>query len=138
MLQTVAYSLSQIMLQAQLPGIFPSLCTVQSPDTAQGPTGNPAGTFSNVSGLVDIPCMDAPPSMARIQATEVKVVEDIMSKGLRHVMLNQSFDDAPNWSGRGYRVVVDGIVYDLLGAENDSQEVMTRLDLQLASVAGGF
>jgi hypothetical protein len=134
MLQTLAYPLSQLMPQAQLAGTFDSLATFQSPDAGQGPTGNPVGTFTNVAGLVNIPCMDAPPSILRVQATEVKAVSEIMSKGMRHMLLNKCFLDAPNWSGKGYRAVVDGIVYDLLGAENDSQNIQTRVDLQIVSV----
>lgn len=136
MLQTIDYAVSQIMPQAQLAGTFVSLATFQSPDLTQprGPTGNLSGLYSDVSGLESIPCMDAPPSLARIQATEVKDVAEIMSKGLRTVLLNKCFTDAPNWSGDGYRVTVDGILYDLLGAENDSQATQTRCNLQLVTI----
>lgn len=134
MLQTIAFATGTLMSHAQLPGTFASLATFQSPDSGQGSTGNPPGTYSNVAGLVNVPCMDAPPSMARIQATEVKEVAEILSKGLRSVLLNQCFTDAPNWSGKAYRVLVDGVAYDLLGAENDSQGVMTRCNLQLVTV----
>ena len=122
------------MQQAIGSGLFVSLCTVQQPSTTQGPTGNPLNVFTNIAGLINIPCMDAPPSMARIQATEMKDVAEILSKGLRHVLLNQCFPDAINWSGRAYRVVIDGVTYDLMGAEVDSQLTQTRLDLQLVSV----
>lgn len=130
----LGYAIPQVMQSAYASGLFVSLCTVQQPSTTQGPTGNPLNGFTDITGLIDIPCMDAPPSMARIQATEMKDVAEILSKGLRHVLLNQCFPDAINWSGRAYRVVIDGVVYDLLGAEVDSQAVMTRLDLQLVTV----
>ncbi len=136
--QSLNYAIQGVMPAALATGLFVSLCTIQAPDQLpQGPTGNPPGTYSNVAGRVDIPCMDAPPSIARIQATEMKDVAEILSKGLRHVLLGKCFADAPDWSGAGYRAVVDGVVYDLMGAENDSQNTQTRIDLQLATVAGG-
>jgi len=115
-------------------GLFDSLCTILGPPTAQGPTGNPTGPYAPIIGLTDIPCMDAPPSIARVQATEVKAVEEIMAVGLRHVLLNQCFADAPQWAGRNYRASIDGVVMDLLGAENDSQTTQTRLDLKLVTI----
>lgn len=115
-------------------GLFVSLCTITVPSTTQGPTGNPVGTYTPLPEAVNIPCMDAPPSPARINATEIRDVAEIMAKGMRHVLLNQCFLDAPNWAGAGYLATVDGVVYELLGAENDSQTTQTRLDLQLATV----
>jgi hypothetical protein len=134
MLQSIYPEIQNFMPQAISGGTFQSLATLQAQSTTQGPTGNPLNTFANVTGLINIPCMDAPPSMARVQATEVKAVSEIMSKGMRHVLLNQCFPDAINWSSYGYRCVVDGVTYDLLGAENDSQLTQTRLDMQLVTV----
>ena len=134
MLQTIYPEVQNFMPQAVSGGTFQSLATLQSQSTTQGPTGNPLNVYTNVPGVVGIPCMDAPPSIARVNATELKDVAEIMSKGMRHVLLNQCFLDAANWSGKGYRVIVDGVTYDLLGAENDSQLTQTRVDLQLVTV----
>lgn len=128
------YPFSQIMPQAMAGGWFPSLATLQTLVQDQGPTGNPTGAWSNVAGVVNIPCKDAPPSIARVQATELKVVAEIMAKGLRHVLLNQCFVDAPMWAGMTARMTVDGITYEVLGAENDSDLVQTRVDLQLVTL----
>lgn len=132
--QSLAVPLAAFMPAAVASGLFVSLFTLTAPPAAQGATGNPTGAFTNVPGVVGIACMDAPPSMARIQATEVKAVEEIMSKGLRHVLLSQYFSNAPNWSGEGCRAVVDGVTYDVLGAEVDSQSTQTRVDLQIVTV----
>src|ERR1035438_3862049 len=86
-------------------GLFPSLATLQVPSTTQGPTGNLLNTFTDVVGLIDLACQDAPPSIARVQATEVKAVAEIMSKGMRHVTLMGRSEEAVNWSAYGYRVV---------------------------------
>lgn len=128
------FSLAKIMPAAQATGLFPSLATITAPPAVQGPTGNPSGSWTAIPGRTNIPCQDAPASIARIQATELKDVAEIMAKGLRHVLLNQCFVTAPTWAGLGYRCIVDSIEYQLLGAENDSQLMQTRLDLQLVSI----
>ena len=134
MLQTIYPEVQNFMPQAVSGGTYQSFFTLQTLDQTQGPTGNPVGTWSKVAGVVNIACQDAPPSIARIQATEVKAVSEIMSKGMRHVLLDRCFPDAINWSSYGYRCIVDGVTYDLLGAENDSQLTQTRLDMQLVTV----
>lgn len=132
--QGLAYEILSVMPAAYATGLFVSLATLTAPPTTQGSTGNPSGSWTPIAGLTNIPCMDEPPSMARVQATEVKAVLEIMSSGMRHVLLNQCFVDALNWSAKGYRCVVDGVTYDLLGAENDSQLTQTRLDLRLVTI----
>lgn len=122
------------MPQGLMGGWFPSLATLQTLVQDQGPTGNPTGTWADFDGVVDIPCKDAPPSIARVQATELKVVAEIMAKGLRHVLLSQCFVNATQWAGMGSRLIVDGITYEVLGAENDSDLVQTRVDLQLVQL----
>jgi hypothetical protein len=140
--QGLQYELDAVMPAATLTGLFVSLCTIQQPDGNYGPSGAPSGVFVDVAGLVNIPCIDAVPSTLRVQATEVKSLEDIMSKGLRHVLLNDyypmlvevlSVSEGQDVTavGLGWRAVVDGTVYDLMGAEPDSQSQMVRLSLQL-------
>jgi len=127
-------AIANVMPRALATGLFVSLCTIQAISGNPNPDGTPSTVYADVPGLVNIPCMDAPPSMERIQATEVKQVAEILAKGMRHVLLGQCFLDAPNWAGRGYQAIVDGVAYDLLGAENDSQSTQTRIDLQLSTV----
>lgn len=118
------------MPQATATGLFVSLCTIQQPnitlDAAGAPLYNPP---TNVPGMVDIPCMDEPPGM-RIQATEVKALAEIGAKLMRHVLLSGYYPLViPSmWA------VVDGVTYDILGAESDSQNQQTRLELQIATV----
>ena len=69
-------------------GLFDSLCTIQVPDGVLGASGAPSGNFVNVAGLIpagnigvnliNIPCMESVPSTARVQATEVKDLAEIM------------------------------------------------------------
>ena len=125
----------QVMPRAVATGLFVSLCTAQAPSGNKTPYGQPDGTYVNVSGLVDIVCMDAVLETGTIEATEVKELQDIMSKAFRHVVLNGWYPQFIPGAAIGWRVLVDGIIYDLLGAEQDSQSTQTRLKLQLVTVA---
>ena len=136
MLQNIVPVLAQqVMPQAVATGLFVSLCTAQAPTGTKTPYGQPDGTFANVAGLVNIPCMDAVLSTGTIEATEVKELQDIMSKAFRHTVLNGWYPQFIPGAAVGWRVIVDGTVYDLLGAEQDSQWTQTRLKLQLVTVA---
>ena len=135
MLQTMAFAVSAVMATAEATGLFVSLATFQSLDSAQGPTGNPAGTYTNVAGLVNIPCMDAPLRDGVITALENKSLQEIESKGLRHMALNGYYPAVLSGWPDGWRCIVDGLVYDIFGAEADSQTTQTRVKLQLVTVA---
>lgn len=136
MLQTMQYALSQVMPQATRTGLFVSLATIQQPDGNYGPSGQPSNAYVSVAGLVNIPCMDAVPSSARVQATEIKELQEIMSKGMRHMLLNGYYPQStPDGQiPTDWRAVVDGVIYDILGVEHDSQLTQTRLELQLLTV----
>lgn len=128
------YAIAGIPTAIYAAGLFPSLATLQAPSATPGPTGNPVNAFTDVSGLINLPCQDAPPSVARVAATEVKAVAEIMSKGMRHVTLMGYFEDARDWSSYGYRAVIDGVIFDLIGAEGSSLDMQTRMDLQIVTV----
>jgi hypothetical protein len=138
MLQNLQYEMGAVMPAATLTGLFVSLCTIQQPDVLYNPGGSPSGNYVNVVGFVNLPCMDAPPSIARVQATEVKALAEIMAKGLRHLLLGGYYPTLTTGqttvTGQGWRAVVDGVAYDILGAEPDSQNTQTRLELQLVTV----
>lgn len=129
-------AIPQVMVAAVATGLFVSLCSVSQPNAALGTSGAPSGVYTAVAGLQSIPCMDAVPSTARVQATEVKELADIMSKGLRHMLLNGYYPEATpdgqiptNW-----RATVDGVVYDILGVEHDSQNTQTRMELMIVEL----
>jgi hypothetical protein len=132
--QDLAYEFSAVMPAAIATGAFVSLCTIQAPDGTIGPSGQPSGNFTNTAGLVNIPCMDAPVSENRIQATETRSFAEIMSKGYRHVLLNGYYPTIDFGQRTGARAVVDGVNYTILGVESDSQNQMTRLHLELSTV----
>ncbi len=143
--QGLSYELAAVMKEAKRTGLFTTtLCTVQLPSGNVGPSGAPDGLFVNLTGVVDIDCMSAPPSSARIQATDVKSLQEIMNIWLRHVLLDGYFPQIVAAVGAGARavmttvdqfgVVVETVNYDILGSEADSQIQMTRLELKFASI----
>lgn len=133
--QQLQYEIDSVMPESIRTGLFVSLFTLLAPPAAQGPTGNPTGMWMSVAGVTNIPCMDAPPSPTRVQANEIRQMEEIMAMGLRHVLLSQCFVTAPTtWVGGGYRATVDGTLYDICGVENDSQNQMNRVELKLVTL----
>lgn len=130
----LARSLARVMPAAVAAGLLRSTCDIQQPDGTFSTNGTPSGNFTDVFGLVGIRCMDAPESDNRIQATELKQLAEIMAKGLRHVLLDTYYPQLDTAAGLGWRAVIDGVVYDLMGAEKDSQRSQTRLKLQLVEV----
>jgi hypothetical protein len=122
-------------------GLFVSLATIQAPDGLSGPSGAASNTYVNVNPpLVDIPCMDAPTSDVKIQANTVEQLQELESYELRHVLLNGWYPQLENGVGNGWRCVitdsVSGLVnnFQIMGAEADSQNQMTRLELKLATI----
>ena len=127
--QGIQYEISQVMPQAYAIGLFVSLCTIQRPSGNLDAAGYPDGAWANVAGLVNIPCMDAPPSQARVQSTEIKGLAETLAVAPRHVLLNGYFPAIVPQD----RAVVDSVVFDVLGSESDSQSGQTRMELRLAS-----
>ena len=125
-------ALAQVMPAAVRTGLFRSLATVYKPVRTQGPTGNFIGTTAAVSGLSNIACMDAPNGFS---ADETKTEPNILAGSYRHVLLAGWYPLVSNIAaGAGWQVNVDGTLYDLLGAESDSQQTQTRLKLQRVTV----
>ncbi len=135
--------INQVMPQVISSGLLVSLCTIQQPDGMFGPTGGPSGNYVDVAGLVNIQCIGAPLSDSSISATEMKGMEEIESKALRHVALDADYmnttytlPDGSTVKGiqSSWRAIVDGLTYDIMGAEPDSQATQTRLSLELVSI----
>lgn len=115
-------------------GLFVSLASFSSPPTMQGPTGNPTGSYVAVAGLQSIPCMDAPMIEGGSSSDETKALSEIEAKRTRHILLNTYYAQVSTAAGRGWQVTVDGVLYDLLGGESDSQRTQTRCSLQLVGL----
>ena len=136
MYQGSSFDAGALVEMVEAAGLMQSVCTVQAPSQNVGASGAPDGSYSDIASLVNIPCMNAPESVGGIAATEVKSLAEIMSMSLRHVLLNGYYSqlDGQNWGEIGWRAILDGVVYDILAAERDSQFSQTRLKLRLISV----
>lgn len=134
MYQGLQADIAAVMPELISTGLLVSLCTIQQPSGGTTPDGVPNNVFTNVAGLVNIPCMDAVLSPGSIEATEAKELEDIMAKSYRHVTLNGWYPQCIPGVATGWRAIVDGVTYDILGAEQDSQNTQTRLKCELVTL----
>jgi hypothetical protein len=137
--QGLAYELANVMPLARASGLFVALCSAYAPTGALGPSGAPTGAYGPVSGLQSIPCTSAPTSGIRVTATEQKSAKQVLALRFNHVLLDGFFPQFPPGTDSGWQVqIVDaagnGPTYDLLGAEADSQTLMTRLSVRIAAV----
>ena len=141
MYQGLSYEISRVMQEAVNTGLFDYVATFQAPDGNYVGSGQASGNYVNVAGLVAIPCMNAPISDTRIQATEVKELEETEALSIRHVLLDSYYPAIPAADPQGWVVFLapatnpsSGITYDLLGAESDSQDTQTRVHLRTATI----
>jgi hypothetical protein len=137
MLQTITPDLASVLTAVRQADLFSSLCTIQKPKGSPAhpevtAAGQPTGNYEDVTGMVAIPCMNAPFSPGNIQANEIKQLEAILALNIRHVLLDGYFPSIQ--SDTDWIAVVDGQTFDILGAECDSQRVMTRLRIRTATI----
>ena len=99
-----------------------------------GSTGAPApiNTYTPIAGMINIPCRDAPMSPTNVQANEVRDMKEILSKGYRHIFLTGYYPQIIYGGVQaGWIATVDGIPFELLGAEPDGSDTQTRLHPRL-------
>lgn len=122
-------------------GLLSALCTIQRQNGTYSDSGQPDLTetgFANLPGHINLACMSAVPSVARVQATEVKQLRDILAKQFRHTLLKGYYPDIEQDDIAVITLVGPSapapIRFDILGVESDSQQNMTRLELELATI----
>lgn len=121
-------------------GLLVSLATFSEPtgSSANFPAGTldsegfPTGDYTDITGLVDIHCMLAPFSEG-ISSNEKKGLEEIEAESDKHLFLDHYYPAVIEGWREGWRVTVDGIVYDVMGPEPSSQLAnadMTRVGVR--------
>lgn len=125
MYQGLSQDIAAVMREAIASGIFVSLCTIQQPSGAFSPSGQPDGNYSDVIGLVNLPCMMAPES-----GIESKTPEQILAYDVRHVLLDGLYRGIQT----GWRAVIDGEDFDVLSVDIDSQSQMTRMQVRIVTI----
>ena len=118
-------------------GLFISTITFQEP-TGYTSTGEPSGNYTDIAGLVNLKCMDAPENVTfKIAANESHNDPEIVSDAPRHVLLDRYYavlspatdwgdveTGEPSWTASST---------DVQGVENDSQLQMNRVCLHKVS-----
>lgn len=130
----ITAAVAAVMPAAIATGLFTGLATFQSNDAENYPDGFQSDQFVDVPGLINIPCVDAPESEGSVSANESKAMTDITSTQLRHVLLDARYPTVETGWRNGWRVLLDGVAYDLTGAEPDSQRTQTRIRGRLSSI----
>lgn len=128
------FAIPFVMRAALRTGLFVSLCTIKQPDGVLIDAGQPSGHYIDVDGLQDIACTAPPKSVERLSSEQARTQDDIQSFSPRHVLLGGFYPTIQDGVGNGWIAVIDGEVYTLLGADNDSQGTQTRLNVRQASV----
>lgn len=132
--QSLSYEFAAVVPAVLATGLCDSFCTIQLPDGILTDAGQPSGVFAPVAGLVGLIVMSAPQTDARIQAAEVKSIENIQTFSPRHVWLAGYYPIIEGLVTQGAQAVIDGTAYDLLGAEADSQFRTTRIAIRSSGV----
>lgn len=134
MYQGLTYEMASVMPLATDTGLFTALASFTMPVQTQGATGNLTGTQTPINGLQNIPCMNTPESIRIVANDEKKSIAHILSGRYRHVLLSACYPILSAAAGLGWQCSIDGVLYDLLGAEDDSQQTQTRVRLQLVTL----
>ena len=132
--QSLGPIISQVIPQVLASGLCISLITIQEPSGTLTGSGSPNRVYVDVAGLVDLTCMAAPLTTGSIVANEVKTMTQILAQNNGHCFMPSYHPEIINGYMNGWRAIVDGVAYDILGAENDSQRTQTRLKLELSSI----
>lgn len=135
MLQTIDAQIAAVTSTVISPAIlFPQLCTLQAPNGIFIDAGQPSGNYVDVTGLVDIPCTAQPLSTSRPGGMEAKTMGSIQAFNPLVVQLNGFYPAINDGVGLGWRAVIDGIPYDLLASNSDSQSQMTMIEVRSSAL----
>lgn len=125
MFQGITYDLAQPMKEARALGLFTSLCTISRLTGAIDNLGQVAySTAAPVAGLTNIPCQisvqrDYTPNQSGV----IRQPEGFDTISERHVLLNNYYPGIQ----QSDLATVDGVAYEIMAVEADSQKKMTRL-----------
>lgn len=124
MYQGIQYDLNAVASETAKAGQFPNLCTLQAISGSLDSLGAEVMTFSNVTGLVNIPCHNAPPARSSVAGShELRMKDRLSEKQERHVLLKGYFPTIT----KKMRAVIDGVAWNITGVESDAFDTLTRL-----------
>ncbi len=137
MYQGIQYDIDAVMAAALNSGLFTSTTTIQGPAGTFDTGGAPTGDYASVAGMINIPSMDAPMRVGSPSAGEAKSTEEQLGTQPRHILLGGCYptiSDHSDWQAVVTEATGEINVYDILGAESDSQATQTRIAGRLAQV----
>lgn len=122
--------------------LYQSVCTIQQATNTVDALGQVDYTntgFANLAGVVNVPCMRSPASMARIIGGQTDAATQMESFNLYHVLLDGYFPQIPEpVQGRSeLRAIIDGVPHQVLAVEKSSQLAaanQTRLQCRQVAV----
>lgn len=130
MTETIDLGLDDARQAVEDAGLCSSLCTIKNKSGALDSAGQPDLTNASatpVTGMVDIACMASPEVLQRPDITdERKGILDTLARMTRHVLLNGHYPAIT----QAQVATIDGVDYDIMSAESDSQAITTRLAVQ--------
>lgn len=125
--QGLAYQFAALQETVEEYGLYVSVCTVNMANNTPDALGQVDLSFTNPANYTaivsNIPCMRAPSSTSRVQATENKGIEITEASNIFHVLLDGWFPQIPEAidNRAQLQAVIDGRVHEVLGAESSSQ-----------------
>lgn len=113
------------MISDRMAPLFPSLCAVEAKTVTADEFGQEVETWEVVAGMTLIPCAIAPLSAIERQAAGYTITDQVW-----HVLMT---GDYPEITTR-HRLLIDGVEYDIDGAEVALQGALTRLTVQRTGI----
>lgn len=121
----------RVMPAVHATGLQSSTCTFQS--APRGP-GYPANApWVNVSGLANIVCQFGPDADMNVTANQQRTQPQNTDTILHRLELDGYYSTLETGWRAGWRVMVAGLAYNIVGVESDSQSQVTRLKVRLVS-----
>lgn len=119
-------------LRGHIPQHWPTSCTILIPLVLPSESNQPelTGAYSEVDGMVDIPCIFGPVSGIRVTDLEERNSNIQSTVEKRTCKLNGYF---PTIQVRGNVARVNGEIWQIRGVEHDYLKFSTRLSLEQVS-----
>jgi hypothetical protein len=130
--QIISRSINRIVPAMISTGLHKSLATFQAPPRGPGFPGT--APWTDVPGLVNIPCQFGPEADDGEMAMEFRQQPQTTDTGLHRLEFRGYYPTLEAGWRSGWRVVVDGVAYDVVGIESDSQRVLTRAKVRLVTI----
>ena len=138
---TLQLAVRRVMPMVRRSGLLASLATFQQPAgaTTEDPAGNlddsgfPLGVWQDVAGLVAIPSMFSTTATGGNSsgANSAKSLQETQQNAPKMLVLDDRYPAAEQGWRNGWRVLVDGVAYDVMGIEGDSQGQYTHCLVRL-------